>query len=65
MAASRIIEEESGIYRGHRIHRHNGYYAGDFSQSSRTGSERHGSHAAVAHQAQGPRHPADSPVVGL
>jgi len=31
MAASRIIEEESGIYRGHRTHRHNGYYAGDFS----------------------------------
>lgn len=31
MATSRIIEEESGIYRGRRIHRHNGYYAGDFS----------------------------------
>ena len=31
MATSRIIEEESGIYRSRRIHRHNGYYAGDFS----------------------------------
>ena len=31
MAASRIIEEEVGTYRPHRIHRHNGYYAGDFS----------------------------------
>ena len=31
MATSRIIEEESGIYRGRRLHRHNGYYAGDFS----------------------------------
>ena len=31
MAASRIIEEDSGTYRGHRVHRHNGYYAGDFS----------------------------------
>lgn len=26
------IEEESGTYTGSR-HRHNGYYAGDFSQS--------------------------------
>ena len=31
MATPRIVEEESGIYRPHRIHQHNGYYAGDFS----------------------------------
>jgi hypothetical protein len=31
MAATRFIEEESGSYRGHRSHRHNGYHAGDFS----------------------------------
>jgi hypothetical protein len=31
MAASLIIEEESGTYRGRPRHKHNGYYAGDFS----------------------------------
>jgi hypothetical protein len=31
MAAQRFIEEETGTYRGHRIHRHNGYHAGDFA----------------------------------
>jgi hypothetical protein len=36
MATSRIIEEESGIYRPHRIHQHNGYYAGDFSAQTPT-----------------------------
>jgi hypothetical protein len=30
MAASIIIEEESGTFTGH-AHPHNGYYAGDFS----------------------------------
>ncbi len=29
MAASLIIEEESGTYTG-QVHPHNGYYAGDF-----------------------------------
>ena len=32
MAASRIIEEETGTWSGLR-HKHNGYYAGDFSDS--------------------------------
>ena len=36
MATPRIVEEESGIYRPHRIHRHNGYYAGDFSAQTPT-----------------------------
>jgi len=31
MAASLIIEEESGTYRPRPRRRHNGYYAGDFS----------------------------------
>ena len=31
MAASLIIEEESGTYTGRARHDHNGYYAGDFS----------------------------------
>ena len=31
MAASLNIEEESGTYRARPRHRHNGYYAGDFS----------------------------------
>jgi len=31
MAATRIIEQESGTYTG-RVHPHNGYYAGDFSR---------------------------------
>lgn len=31
MAASLIIEEESGTYTGRARHEHNGYYAGDFS----------------------------------
>ena len=30
MAASLVIEEESGTSTG-RVHAHNGYYAGDFS----------------------------------
>ena len=39
MAASRIIEQESGTYTALFRHPHNGYYAGDFSQTSRAGSE--------------------------
>ena len=35
MATSILIEEEAGSYARH-IHGHNGYYAGDFSQSRRT-----------------------------
>ena len=31
MAAARIIEHDSGIYRARQEHPHNGYYAGDFS----------------------------------
>jgi hypothetical protein len=31
MAASLLIEEESGVYRS-SLHQHNGYYAGDFSK---------------------------------
>jgi hypothetical protein len=40
MAASLFIEEESGTYTARSLHPHNGYYAGDFSQTSRSGSER-------------------------
>ncbi len=40
MAASRFIEEESGSYTNRIRHPHNGYYAGDFSQMFRSGSER-------------------------
>lgn len=32
MAASLILEQESGTWTG-RIHPHNGYYAGDFSDA--------------------------------
>jgi hypothetical protein len=39
MAASLIIEQESGTYTAGFRHPHNGYYAGDFSQTSRAGSE--------------------------
>jgi len=35
MAASMIIEEETGTYVSTRQHPHNGYYAGDFSQNAR------------------------------
>lgn len=35
MATSLIIEEEHGTYVGF-VHRHNGYYAGDFSQVAST-----------------------------
>ena len=31
MAASRIIEEDSGTYAAGRRNEHNGYYGGDFS----------------------------------
>jgi len=34
MAASVFVEEESGTYTARFQHRHNGYYAGDFSQTS-------------------------------
>jgi len=61
MAASRFIEQETGTYTGFR-HQHNGYYAGDFSQSSRSGSERRVPYAATAHQARNLREPAVSPV---
>ena len=30
MAATRIVEEERGTYRGAPRHPHNGYWAGDF-----------------------------------
>ena len=45
MAASLIIEEESGTYTARFRHPHNGYYAGDFSQTSRSGSELRVSYA--------------------
>jgi len=64
MAASRFIEQETGTYTGFR-HQHNGYYAGDFSQSSRSGSERRVTDAASPHQVQNRRQPATSPVRGL
>jgi hypothetical protein len=35
MAASLIIEAESGTYTARIRHPHNGYYAGDFSRPSR------------------------------
>jgi hypothetical protein len=34
MAASLYVEEESGSYTARFQHPHNGYYAGDFSQTS-------------------------------
>jgi hypothetical protein len=34
MAASMIIEEETGTYVSARQHPHHGYYAGDFSQNA-------------------------------
>ena len=46
MAASLFIEEESGTYTARFRHPHNGYYAGDFSQTPRTGPDlRVSSHA--------------------
>jgi hypothetical protein len=36
MAASRFSEEESGTYTGRPRRRHNGYYAGDFSNAPLT-----------------------------
>jgi hypothetical protein len=39
MAASLLIEQESGTYTTRIRHSHNGYYAGDFSQTPRSGSE--------------------------
>ena len=41
MAATLVIEQESGTYTARFRHPHNGYYAGDFSQTSRSGSELH------------------------
>ena len=39
MAASLFTEEESGTYTARFRHPHNGYYAGDFSQMSRSEAE--------------------------
>lgn len=38
MAASLFIEDESGTYNGQIRHSHNGYFAGDFSQTRTSGS---------------------------
>jgi hypothetical protein len=43
MAASLFIEEESGTYTARRRHPHNGYYAGDFFERSRSDSSSHSS----------------------
>ncbi|NUR06843.1 MAG: hypothetical protein HOQ22_02315 [Nocardioidaceae bacterium] len=40
MATSRIVEEERGVYRGGRTHRHNGYWAGDFAALGTAGPTR-------------------------
>ena len=45
MAASLNIEQESGTYTAGFRHQHNGYYAGDFSQTPRSGSEVRVPHA--------------------
>jgi len=45
MAASTLIEEESGTYTALFRHPHNGYYAGDFFKTPRSGSELRGPHA--------------------
>jgi len=62
MAASLTVEHESGIYTARIRHPHNGYYAGDFSQSSRPGSQRRASYPTVPHQARNRSHPAVSPL---
>ena len=36
-----FFEEESGTYTTRFRHPHNGYYAGDFSQTPRSGPDRH------------------------
>jgi hypothetical protein len=38
MAASLLVQQESGTYTGRIRHSHNGYFAGDFSQTPRSGS---------------------------
>ena len=40
MSASRFIEQESGTYTTRIRHPHNGYYAGDFSRTSRSATAR-------------------------
>lgn len=47
MAASLFIEEESGTCTGRSRHPHNGYYAGDFSQTTWSGSDLRPSLAAA------------------
>jgi hypothetical protein len=47
MAASLMVEEESGTYTAQPRHPHNGYYAGDFWQTSSYGAEPHPSAAAA------------------
>jgi hypothetical protein len=60
MAATLIIEEEFGTYVG-SVHPHNGYYAGDFSNSW-------SSREQVEHTHQGGWQPtveAEHPAIGL
>jgi hypothetical protein len=52
MAASLALEEESGTYTARMQHPHNGYYAGDFSQTSRPAA---GLRASNAERRDAPR----------
>lgn len=62
MAASLTVEQESGTYTARIRHPHNGYYAGDFSQSSRLASEPCVSLPPVPHQAKDRSRPPVSPL---
>ena len=60
MAASLLIEQESGTYIGPIRHSHDGYFAGDFSQTSRWSSvprtdAPHGAHPLATPPASHPR----------
>jgi hypothetical protein len=48
MAATSFVEEESGTYTARFQHSHNGYYAGDFSQTPWSGFDQAGRPAAFA-----------------
>jgi hypothetical protein len=66
MAASLTVEVESGIYTAQIRHPHNGYYAGDVSQTSRSwsrsGSARRDANPAISHQIPNRPHLAASPL---
>ena len=60
MATALVIEEETGTSRG-LYHPHNGYYAGDFSQTSRSRTRSRAENTVYAPTQHSSRRSGNSP----